>query len=159
MVQTWCVESSASPIVGAILYWAQLIRCGLGRPWDAGQGVEPESTVTVVTSFCYNFFRSYSYYCKFWPDFTKKNPKTPLRNRKYYPELLGGGFQDNLKIDIFQQNWTQKLSLWPKIQFCFTPLLSLHAYGAPNLSGCPYSLKLVSYKVIYYPFSLKIAIF
>ena len=34
----------------------------------------------------------------------QKNPKTPLENRKCHPELLGGCFQDNLKIDIFQQN-------------------------------------------------------
>ena len=39
--------------------------------------------------------------------FFLKIPKTPLRNRKCHPELLGGRFQDNLKIDIFQQNWTQ----------------------------------------------------
>ena len=116
----------------------------------------PDSMVTVVTSCHFsNFWNSgkFKFLLQFllklflllqvltW--FYKKNPKTPLRNRKCHPELLRRWFQDHLKIDILQQNWSQKMSLWPKIQFFFTPLFSLDAYRAPNRSGCPYSLELV----------------
>ena len=65
--------------------------------------------------------------------FYKKNPKTPLRNRKFHPELLRRWFQDHLKIDILQQNWSQKLSLWPKIHFflylCLALMLTEHPIG------------------------------
>ena len=95
--------------------------------------LKPDSTVTVVTSCHFsNFWNSgkFKFLLQFllklflllqvltW--FYKKNPKTPLRNRKCHPELLRRWFQDHLKIDILQQNWSQKLSLWPKIHFFYT---------------------------------------
>ena len=99
------------------------------------------------------------YSSNFYPVFTKKSLETPLRNQKRHPELLRCCFQDTLKMAIFQPKWPLKRPLWPKILFFFHTTAILHAWEVFSLSGCTYATKLVNYKLIHWPYSLKMAVF
>ena len=98
------------------------------------------------------------YSSNFYPVFTKKSLETPLRNQKRHPELLRCCFQDTWKWPFFSQNGLLNGHYGLKYYFFHTTAI-LHAWEVFSLSGCTYATKLVNYKLIHWPYSLKMAVF
>ena len=99
------------------------------------------------------------YSSNFYPVFTKKKSWDSSQEPKtssWTPEML---FSRYLKMAIFQPKWPLKRPLWPKILFFFHTTAILHAWEVFSLSGCTYATKLVNYKLIHWPYYLKMAVF
>ena len=99
------------------------------------------------------------YSSNFYPVFTKKVLRLLSGTKNVILNSWDAVFKIPWKWPFYSQNGLLNGHYGLKYYFFFHTTAILHAWEVFSLSGCTYATKLVNYKLIHWPYSLKMAVF